>query len=104
VGRRAEAGGDAVTVGAVHHAVHDPVAAGLDALACGVIQLHPGLVVASCHSGNLRDCRVLLEDQKFKLRNSGLVVAKLQLFNMYCSIYIYIYIYIYRSDYMRICL
>jgi hypothetical protein len=54
VGRGAEAGGDAVAVGAVHHAVHDPVAAGLDAAARGLVELHPSLAGGS-HGGDLGD-------------------------------------------------
>ncbi|WVZ74538.1 hypothetical protein U9M48_022708 [Paspalum notatum var. saurae] len=51
----AEAGGDAVAVGAVHHAVHDPVAAGLDTAAGGLVQLDAGLAGAGGHGGHLGD-------------------------------------------------
>uniref|UniRef100_A0A8R7PCK6 Secreted protein n=1 Tax=Triticum urartu TaxID=4572 RepID=A0A8R7PCK6_TRIUA len=44
MGGGAEAGGDAVAVGAVGHAGHDPVAALLDAAAGGLVELHPGPV------------------------------------------------------------
>jgi hypothetical protein len=47
-----EAGGDAVAVGAVHHAVHDPVAACLDPTTGRLVQLDPGLASAG---GHLRD-------------------------------------------------
>ncbi|PWS22782.1 hypothetical protein DKP78_16585, partial [Enterococcus faecium] len=39
----------------VHHAVHDPVAAGLDAAAGGLVELHPGVAGAGGHGGHLRD-------------------------------------------------
>ncbi|PUZ40681.1 hypothetical protein GQ55_9G443700 [Panicum hallii var. hallii] len=54
VGGGAEARGDAVAVGAVGHAGHDPVAAGLDAAAGGVVELDPG-AAAGGHRGDLRD-------------------------------------------------
>jgi hypothetical protein len=37
-----------------------------------------------------------LQDQNFEPRNSGLVLPKLQFFNMHCSLYIYM------PDYTRI--
>jgi hypothetical protein len=42
-------------VGAVHHAVHDPVAACLDPATGGLVQLDPGLASAGGHGGHLRD-------------------------------------------------
>uniref|UniRef100_A0A8R7TFV5 Uncharacterized protein n=1 Tax=Triticum urartu TaxID=4572 RepID=A0A8R7TFV5_TRIUA len=44
MGGGAEAGGDAIAVGAVRHAGHDPFAALLDAAAGGLVELHPGTV------------------------------------------------------------
>jgi hypothetical protein len=55
VRRGAKAGGDAIAVGAVHHAVHDPVAACLDPATGGLVQLDPGLASAGGHDGHLRD-------------------------------------------------
>jgi hypothetical protein len=57
VRRGAEAGGDAVAVGAVHHAVHDPVAACLDPATGELVQLDPGLANAGGHDDHLRDAK-----------------------------------------------
>uniref|UniRef100_A0A452XNK7 Uncharacterized protein n=1 Tax=Aegilops tauschii subsp. strangulata TaxID=200361 RepID=A0A452XNK7_AEGTS len=51
VGCGAEACGDTVAVGAVCHAVHDPVTALLDPASGRLVELHPGLTTGG-HSGD----------------------------------------------------
>nr|GLL24838.1 hypothetical protein Ccrd_012103 [Ipomoea trifida] len=51
----AEAGGDAVGIGAIDHAVHNPVTAGFDAGAGSLGELHFHGIIAGGDSGNLSD-------------------------------------------------